>query len=243
VQHRHAQEAYATMRDGLFTAGRPVVFSMCEWGTSKPWNWAGDTGHLWRTTGDIIDCFDCETRWSRGWKKIADFQATNEELIRAAGPGHWNDPDMMEVGNPGMTIADNRALFSLWSMMAAPLIAGNDVRKMDDEVLQILINKEVIAVDQDKLGKQGARFYADPRQEIWVRELDGGDWAVCVMNVTEEARECSVTWKWVGGMLPQKAAIRDLWEHKDLGCTLEQPSVTRTLAPHDVMMFRLNVVK
>jgi alpha-galactosidase len=236
---RNAQEAYTTMRDALYAAGRPVVFSMCEWGTAKPWLWAQNTGHLWRTTGDIIDCYDCTTRWSRGWKVIADFQATNEDLYKAAGPGHWNDPDMMEVGNPGMTMADNRAMFSLWCMMAAPLIAGNDIRTMSDEVLQILINKEAIAIDQDPLGKQGWRFFGDPRLEIWVRELSGGDWAVCVMNPSDEARECSVTWAQLGGLVPAKALVRDIWQHKDLGCTESVPSVTRTLAPHDVMMFRL----
>ncbi|MBN1402916.1 MAG: glycoside hydrolase family 27 protein [Opitutales bacterium] len=236
---RDAQEAYATMRDAIYTAGRPMVFSMCEWGTAKPWLWAKDTGHLWRTTGDIIDCYDCTTRWSRGWKQIADFQATNEELYKAAGPGHWNDPDMMEVGNPGLTMEDNRAMFSLWCMMAAPLIAGNDVRNMSPEVLEILINKEAIAIDQDPLGIQGYRFFGDPRLEIWVRELSGGDWAVCVMNPSDEARDCSVTWEHVGGLLPENAQIRDIWQHKDLGTTEQVPSITRKLAPHDVMMFRL----
>jgi len=145
----------------------------------------------------------------------------------------------VEVGNPGMTMADNRAMFSLWCMMAAPLIAGNDIRTMSDEVLQILINKEAIAIDQDPLGKQGWRFFGDPRLEIWVRELSGGDWAVCVMNPSDEARECSVTWAQLGGLVPAKALVRDIWQHKDLGCTESVPSVTRTLAPHDVMMFRL----
>jgi alpha-galactosidase len=235
---RNAQEAYTTMRDALYTAGRPEVFSMCEWGTSQPWKWAKDTGHLWRTTGDIYDCHDCVTRWSKGWKQLADFQATNSDLIAAAGPGHWNDPDMLEVGNGGLTLAENRAHFSIWCMMAAPLIAGNDVRSMKDDILEILINKEVIAVDQDKLGKQGYRYYGDANKEIWIRELDGGDWAVCVMNPGAGEREESVTWAWIGE-LPKKGTIRDLWQHRDLGSIESVKTVTRAIASHDVMMFRL----
>jgi alpha-galactosidase len=238
---RNAQEAYATMRDALYAAGRPVVFSMCEWGSNSPWKWARDTGHLWRTTGDIYACHDCITRWSRGWKVIADFQATNGDLIAAAGPGHWNDPDMLEVGNGDLTIAENRAHFSIWCIMAAPLMAGNDVRSMKSEILEILINKEVIAIDQDKLGKQGYRYFADPIQEIWIRELAGGDWAVCVMNVSDKERELSVTWGWISE-LPKQAVIRDLWQHKDIGTTDTVTTLKRALAPHDVMMFRLKAL-
>lgn len=239
---RNAQEAYTTMRDALYNAGRPVVFSMCEWGTSKPWLWAADTGHLWRTTGDIYPTYDGETSWAYGWKKIADFQAKNSDLINAAGPGHWNDPDMLEVGVGDMTVEENRSHFSLWCMMAAPLMAGNDVRNMSDEILQILINKEAIAVDQDKLGKQGYRFYGDSYYEIWFKELSGGDWAVCLMNVTDAPRELSIKWNNFGD-LPKKAAIRDLWEHKDLGTTESLPTLKRTVAPHDVIMVRLNVAR
>ena len=239
---RNAQEAYTTMRDALYAAGRPIVFSMCEWGTSKPWNWAKDTGHLWRTTGDIYACYDCKTRWSSGWKVIADFQATNTELINAAGPGHWNDPDMLEVGVGDMTLAENRAHFSIWCMMAAPLIAGNDVRSMKPEILQILTNKEVIAVDQDKLGKQGFRWYGDSVYEIWLKFLSDGDLAVCVMNVTEEERDISITWSHIGEV-PKNAAVRDLWQHKDLGNVADMPTFSRKIGPHDVAMLRFVVEK
>jgi alpha-galactosidase len=239
---RNAQEAYATMRDALHAAGRPVVFSMCEWGTAKPWNWAKDTGHLWRTTGDIYACHDCTTRWSRGWKVIADFQATNTELIAAAGPGHWNDPDMLEVGVGNMTLAEYRAHFSIWCMMAAPLIAGNDIRNMKPEILEILINKEVIAIDQDKLGVQGARYYDDPHYEIWLKPLAGGDCAVCLYNDTDEERELSITWAYIGE-IPKHAKIRDLWQHADLGTTDTLPTLKRKVGSHDVVMLRLSVDK
>lgn len=235
---RNAQEAYTTMRDALYAAGRPIVFSMCEWGTAKPWTWAKDTGHLWRTTGDIYDCYDCKTQWSSGWKVIADFQATNLELIAAAGPGHWNDPDMLEVGVGALTMAENRAHFSIWCMMAAPLIAGNDIRSMKPEILEILINKEVIAVDQDKLGKQGFRRYADPNYEVWLKQLDGGDWAVCLFNASDTERELSLTWSHFGE-LPKNGKIRDLWQHADLGTTDSVPTLKRKVASHDVVMVRI----
>jgi alpha-galactosidase len=239
---RNAQEAYTTMRDALNAAGRPVVFSMCEWGHSEPWKWAQETGHLWRTTGDITACYDCESRWSHGWKKIADFQATNADLIKGAGPGHWNDPDMLEVGVGEMTLAENRAHFSIWCMMAAPLIAGNDVRNMKSETLAILTNKEAIAIDQDSLGKQGMRFYADPVKEVWMRELAGGDWAVCLMNVSDQSQFLSLRWGdfWE---LPKHLAIRDVWTHTDLGTTDTLPVLSRSVAAHDVIMVRLSAPK
>ena len=237
---RNAQEAYTTMRDALHAAGRPVVFSMCEWGTAEPWKWAKDTGQLWRTTGDIYPCYDCVTRWSRGWKAIANFQATNNELIAAAGPGHWNDPDMLEVGVGDMTIEENRSHFSIWCMMAAPLIAGNDVRNMKPEILAILINKEAIAIDQDPLGKQGFRQYCDAVHEVWIRPLKGGDCAVCLLNISDEPQELSLAWSSFGE-IPKNATIRDVWAHADLGTTGTLPVFARTVAPHDVVLLRLVV--
>src|SRR6187402_1505681 len=188
------KDAYIRMRDALYAAKRPVVFSICEWGHSKPWEWAKDVGHLWRTTGDIMDCYDCKQRWENGWKVILDLQYSqvqpadgqNNGIGKYAGPGHWNDPDMLEVGNDGLTFAESRAHFSLWCVLAAPLIAGNDVRTMSPEILAVMIDKEAIAINQDKLGKQGWRFRAEPSHEIWVRELDGGDWAVALLNTGKE---------------------------------------------------------
>src|SRR6266850_3440529 len=146
---RNAQEAYSTMRDALAATGRPIVFSMCEWGTAKPWLWAANIGNLWRTTGDINDHWEGKKKWpdggccSLGMLDIVDMQGG---LEGAAGPGHWNDPDMLEVGNGGMTTMEYRSHFSLWAMLAAPLIAGNDLRSMTPEIKTILTNKEIIAV-------------------------------------------------------------------------------------------------
>jgi alpha-galactosidase len=232
-----ARETYRTMRDALHTAGRPIVFSLCEWGQNKPWEWAADTGHLWRTTGDITDCYDCRKEWSQGWKVILDAQVGLEKY---AGPDHWNDPDMLEVGNPGLTPAESRGHFSLWCMLAAPLMAGNDVRHMTEETRAILTNQDVIALDQDPLGKQGLRIYADPAKEIWVKELAQGDWAVCVLNAGPAPADLTVDWNQIR-FLQGTYRVRDLWAKQDVGTTQEKH--TGHVASHDVMLFRLTPVK
>ncbi|HLP08910.1 MAG TPA: glycoside hydrolase family 27 protein [Opitutaceae bacterium] len=245
---RDAREAYTTMRDALYAAGRPVVFSICEWGNSKPWEWAKDVGHLWRTTGDIMDCYDCVQRWERGWKVILDLQVSQVQphtgqgdgIGKYAGPGHWNDPDMLEVGNEGLTFAESRAHFSLWCILAAPLMAGNDVRHMTPEILAIMTDKEALAIDQDPAGKEGWRFRAEPGREIWVRELGNGDWAVALLNTGDKPAELSIDFghMWfLGG----KCQVRDIWDKKDAGTT-EKP-FTKRLESHDVALLRLTPLK
>jgi alpha-galactosidase len=244
----NAQETYKTMRDGLFTAGRPIVFSLCEWGENKPWTWASDVGHLWRTTGDIYNCFDCimdHGSWkSWGVLQILDMQ---EGLREYAGPGHWNDPDMLEVGN-GMPENEERAHFSMWCMLAAPLMAGNDMRKMNDETLAILTNAEAIAVDQDPLGIQGFKYSGKDGVEVWFKPLTGGDWAMCVLNRNKDvAAEFSFDWKTeeVKDSFANRDAnfatatytLRNLWTKKDAGTTREK--LTANIPGHDALMFRL----
>src|SRR5450755_2251877 len=175
----NAQAAYTTMRNALDATGRPIVFSMCEWGTSKPWLWAKNVGNLWRTTGDITDCWDCQTEYSYGFTRILDMQ---DGLESYAGPGHWNDPDMLEVGNKGMSLTEYRTHFTLWSVLAAPLIAGNDIRSMPPEIKEILTNPEVIAVNQDPLGKQGRRVRKDATTEVWSKQMKDGSRAVVLFN-------------------------------------------------------------
>ena len=222
------KDAYTRMRDALYAAGRPIVFSICEWGGSKPWEWAKDVGHLWRTTGDITDCYDCVQRWERGWKLILDLQYSqvqpadgqNNGIGKYAGPDHWNDPDMLEVGSDGLTFAESRAHFSLWCILAAPLMAGNDVRKMTPEINAILIDREALAVDQDPLGKQGWRFRAEAGREIWVRELSGGDWAVVLLNSGDEAAELEIDFGHGWWFLNAgECSVRDIWDKKDVGTT------------------------
>ena len=160
------------MRDALKATGRPIVFSMCEWGRNQPWTWARGVAHLWRTTGDIQD------RWEQLRSRLLDQQVGLEKY---AGPGGWNDPDMLEVGNGGMTIAEYRAHFSLWCLLSAPLMAGNDIRSMTPEIREILTNKDVIAVDQDP-PQQGRRIRKDGDLEVWAKKLAGNAQAVILFN-------------------------------------------------------------
>ncbi|HJP94914.1 MAG TPA: alpha-galactosidase [Pyrinomonadaceae bacterium] len=212
---QNAQASYSIMRDALLKSGRPIVFSICEWGTAKPWLWAGDVGNLWRTTGDIQDCWDCKRDWGgMGVVHILDLQ---DGIESHAGPGHWNDPDMLEVGNGGMTATEYRSHFSLWCILAAPLMAGNDLRSMPAEVKEILTNREVIAVDQDPLGLQGRRVKRETDREVWAKQLADGGRAVVLFNRSSQAAEISVSWTDIGYPPHLAANVRDLWAHKDLG--------------------------
>lgn len=162
---QNARAAYATMSDAIKEAGRPVILSICEWGENDPWKWGKGIGHLWRVTADIRDCYNCVFDWGGvGVVNVIDKMAN---LYPYAGPGHWNDAEMLEVGNGGMTKDEYITHFSMWCMLAAPLMAGNDLSKMDADTKEILTNKEVIAVDQDKLGEQGRRFMDMGEHEIW----------------------------------------------------------------------------
>ena len=233
-----APEAYKRMHDVLVASGRPIVFSICEWGQNKPWTWARGIGQLWRTTGDIAPCWDCKKQWQTGWKLLLD---QNVELAQYAGPGHWNDPDMLEVGNGEMTHAESRAHFSLWCMLAAPLIAGNDVRNMKPEIQEILTNREVIALDQDPLGKQATRFCADQNGEIWVKELANGQWGICLFNTTAASERMNLNWSDLTFLGTGKYRIRDLWAKQDAGDT--GTNFSADVASHDVAVLRLEHVK
>ena len=237
--------SYKTMRDALYAAGRPIVFSICEWGRSKPWTWAGEIGHLWRTTSDIQKCFDCEVNWGGiGVLQILDKQV---KLREYAGPGRWNDPDMLEVGNEGLTESENRAHFSLWCMLAAPLMAGNDIRSMSDETRDILTRKEVIALDQDPLGRQALRWMKFGEWEIWFKPLEGGDMAFCFLNRSLEPVRIDFDLKktiydsaFKGGpyRIDGSYTITDLWTNKVIGTTADP--VKAKIGGHDVLLVRLS---
>lgn len=241
-----AKGAYTTMRDALHATGKPIVLSICEWGDNKPWLWGKDIGHLWRTTGDIYNCWDCEHdhgTWSSwGVLKILDMQ---EGLRQYAGPGHWNDPDMMEVGN-GMSASEDKAHFSLWAMLAAPLIAGNDLRSMSKETLAILSNKDVIAVDQDKLGIQAFKYKTEPGLEYFFKPLENGEWAMLILNRSDDSQRVRFDWrneKVVDELFKRSAdfatieyKVKDLWSKQQSSSkTLLQLTIPR----HDVVMYRL----
>ena len=246
-----AEGAYLTMRDALYAAGKPIVFSLCEWGDNKPWEWGPKVGHLWRTTGDIFPCFDCvidHGTWKQwGVEQIIDQQ---EGLRKYAGPDHWNDADMMEIGN-GMSVNEDRAHFSMWCMLASPLIAGNDIRHMSEETLAILTNKEAIAINQDTLGIQGFVYYSSDDLELWLKPLAGGDWAACFLNRDEEAKTINFTWTdWyikddlkqlVLDLTKDEYQIRNVWTHKDAGTTKKPLHIE--LPGHDVLMMRFTPVK
>jgi alpha-galactosidase len=221
-----APTQYARFRDALARAGRPIVLSICEWGSNRPWEWGPATGHLWRTTGDIED----------RWNSVLALIDLNAQYALAAKPGAWNDPDMLEVGNGGMTDDEYRAHFSLWAIMAAPLMAGNDVRSMSAETRAILLNTEVIAVDQDSLGVQGMLVAEEsPGLQVWVKRLADGSRAVALLNRTGVATAMSATWWRLG--LRGPARVRDLWAHADRGTFTGKYSAT--VPPHGVVMVRV----
>jgi alpha-galactosidase len=231
-----AKSSYSNMRDALFAAKRPIVFSICEWGTNKPWEWAGTVGHLWRTTGDIVDRWDSMTG-------IFDKQ---NGLAKYAGPGHWNDPDMLEVGNGGMTIEEYRTHFSLWCMLAAPLMAGNDLQNMSPDTKAILTNREIIELDQDTLGLEGFCFRNNGDYEIWIKKLGNSEKAACLLNRGDEMKEVQVDFNillkasnnyWSQDPYSlENYKLRDLWEHKDL--ELKSNPVFIKMPPHSVKVYR-----
>src|SRR5947209_11334323 len=234
-----ARASYAIIRQALDASGRPIVLSICEWGTAKPWLWGAEVGgNLWRTTGDIQDRWGGKQKWpdgsccSNGMLNIVDEEAGLESY---GGPGHWNDPDMLEVGNGGMTDVEYKSHFSLWSILAAPLIAGNDLRSMRPEIHDILTNKEVIAVDQDALGKQGTRVRKDGELEVWAKQLKDGSRAVVLFNRSESQQNIAVTWEELGYPSHLAASVRDLWQHKNLGNNFTE-KFGAPVPPHGVVM-------
>lgn len=217
---------YAAWTAALRAAGRPMVFSICEWGRGRPWEWAPALGHLWRTSPDIQDT----------WASLLSTLDRQVELASYAGPDHWNDPDMLEVGNGGMSDVEYRTHFSLWAMLAAPLIAGNDLRAMSATTREILLAPEVIAVDQDARGEQAQRIRNDGDREVWSRPLADGSRAALLLNRGESARSVGVTWRELG--LPDgPAVVRDLWERQDLG--IAEEAVETPLAPHAAALLKV----
>ncbi|MEU6030823.1 NPCBM/NEW2 domain-containing protein [Streptomyces tauricus] len=226
-----AKLRYTTMRDALKaaseTTGRPIVYSICEWGENKPWEWAADVGHLWRTTGDISD----------NWGSMLSIMKQNLPLAPYAGPGRWNDPDMLEVGNGGMTDTEYRTHFSMWSVMAAPLLIGSDLRSVSDETFDIIGNKEVIAVDQDPLGKQSAVVSSEGGRWVVAKEMRDGSRAVALFNETGSPQRVATSAKAVG--LPEADAytLRDLWQHRNYHTA---GTISATVPAHGTVLVRVS---
>ncbi len=244
--------AYTTMRDALHKAGRPIYYSICEWGDNQPWEWAQDIGHSWRATGDIYPCWDCAYNWgswsSLGVLKILDIRK-DLRLRQYAGPGHWNDYDMMEVGN-GMTEAEDRSHFSLWAMLNSPLITGNDLRSMSDTTRKILTNKDVIALNQDPRGVEAMRYIDAGDLNVFLKPLANDELALLFLNRGDDVLKYTHDWQFnivkddqVGleiNFNDKRFTWKDLWKggkgNTDKPLKLEIP-------PHDVVVLRLTPAK
>jgi len=225
-----ARKRYTAMAEALRNSGRQIFFSMCEWGENKPWLWAGkdpvDAGS-WRTTGDISD----------NYASMLKIFKENVVLDQYARLGHWNDPDMLEVGNGGMTDVEYRSHFSLWSIMAAPLLIGTDLRTIKPEALKILLNKDVIAIDQDPLGVQGKQVRDAGGIHVIVKPLKDGGRAVAVFNEGDKAQAVTVPATEIGLKAGGSYTMRDLWAHTE---AKGDGSIKTTLEPHATVMYRIS---
>jgi len=221
---------YTAMRQAIDKTGRPIVYSICEWGTSRPWEWARGVGDLWRTTGDISD----------NWASLRSIIAQNAPLYPYAGPGHFNDPDMLEIGNGGMTGTEYRTHMSTWAMMAAPLIIGTDLRTASAETLAILGNREIIAIDQDPLGRQATVVSDRDGLMVLDKPLAGGDHAIALYNSTDRLATVGVP---AGdtGLEPARAyRLRDVWT----GAAVEAAATIEAAVPaHGTVVYRVRALK
>ena len=224
--HKIMVDAYTRMHDALSKTGRPIVFSLCQYGNDAVWRWGAQVGgNLWRTTGDISDHY----------ARMAEIGFGQAGLSRFSGPGHWNDPDMLEIGNGGMKPDEYRTHMSLWAILAAPLLAGNDLTDMTSETVAMLTNREVIAVDQDKLGKQGDRVYAEGPIEIWAKPLAGGAKAVGIFNRHPQPITATLNFKEIG--FKHSVHVYDIWQTKDLGTMTG--AYTVSVPSHGVVFLRV----
>ena len=240
AQMRMMEAAYDKMGKALEATGRPIVYSFCQYGNDAVWEWAPSIGgNLWRTTGDI----------QANWNSIYSILNEQQGLAMYAGPGHWNDPDMLEVGNGTkrgdsvryLSLAENRSHFSMWAMLAAPLLAGNDLPNMKPEVRDILTNRDVIAIDQDRLGHEATHAYSDGEVDVWTRPLSGGAMAVAVLNAGSDrysTHPFHLSLARLGLHGPQKG--KDLWAGKDITLTDNMPI---EIGAHDILLVRIAAPK
>ena len=245
---RNPREAYATMSRAIAASGRPMILSICEWGDHKPWLWGREVGHLWRTTGDITNCWDCIVNhgswFSSGVLSILDRQ----DALRAySGPDGWNDPDMMEVGNLP-TAAENRSHFAMWAMLSAPLIIGTDVEAMKPAIRDLLANRRLIAIDQDALGIPAMKWITRPGLDYWAKPLKDGRWAIALLNRGDVPVTARIDWATADlndGVKNRQADFKkdrfrltDVWTGQAAGTTATP--LERTIAPHDTLVFTLD---
>ncbi|MDR1763416.1 MAG: glycoside hydrolase family 27 protein [Dysgonamonadaceae bacterium] len=244
--------AYMTMRDALYATGRPFLFSICEWGGTSPWLWAAPIGHIWRSTGDIGPHFGDFKKNPNSWNPMSVLEIIDKnpqnEVRKYAGAGHWNDMDMLEVGNEGLDLYENQSHFALWAMLNSPLMLGNDLREMTKETLAILTNKDIISLNQDKLGIQGFIYAQEGAVQIFVKPLANGEWAVQFLNRSENPAE--LTFDWNGKTFKDEIfgyeiafskdnvrKIKDLYLGKEIGKTSSPTKIK--LAKHQSLVVRL----
>ncbi|KAK2402495.1 alpha-galactosidase [Trifolium repens] len=225
------RERYPPMSEALLNSGRPIFFSMCEWGWEDPATWAKSVGNSWRTTGDIED----------NWNSMTTIIDANDKWASYAGPGGWNDPDMLEVGNGGMTTEEYRAHFSIWALAKAPLLIGCDIQAMDNTTYELITNSEVIAVNQDKLGVQGKKVKSNNDLEVWAGPLSKNKLAVILWNRSSSNATVTTSWSDIG--LEPKTIVdaRDLWEHSTQ--SLVSGEISAKLDSHACKMYVLTPKK
>ena len=222
-----SQQRYTAMRDALNKTGHPIFYSLCNGGRDDVATWGSTVGNSWRTTHDISD----------QWDSMIERADLNNMVAKYSGPGAWNDPDMLEVGNGHMTATEYKTHYTLWSLMKAPLLIGCDLRNIDSESLSILRNSEVIAVNQDKMGIQGTKRKTDGTNEVWAGALEGGAFAVVLLNRGKAASNVTASWSDFGLDPSKEAGVRDLWMRKDLGTM--KGSVTAMVTSHGSVMYKI----
>jgi alpha-galactosidase len=238
TEGQNVVKAYTLLHDAQHAAGRPIVHSLCSWGEGSPWKWATAVGHLWRTTDDI-----CEPGGA-DWDNVMKITFANETLFQWAGPGHWNDPDMLVIGKIGwgpdvratqLTPNEQITHITLWCLLAAPLLLGCDLSQLDPFTLALLTNDEVIGVDQDPLGKQASRKARTPRTEVWAKPMSDGTLAVGLFNRAPIQGEVIAKWSDLG--IQGQQPVRDLWLQKDLEPA--EGSFTAPVPGHGAMLLRI----
>jgi alpha-galactosidase len=221
-----AVQRYTKMRDALKKTGRPIVYSICEWGKNKPWTWGPQVGNLWRTTGDISD----------NWSRMVSILHANQAHASAAGPGHWNDPDMLEVGNGHLTDTEYRSHFSLWAIQAAPLLIGTDLRKAGAPTFTILTNPDIIALDQDSLGKQGTVVSSSGGLVVYTKQLANGDRAVALFNETGATATIRTSASAIGLGGGMSYTLNDLWSKASRTTT---GTISAAVPSHGTVVYRV----
>ncbi|MBL7925503.1 MAG: glycoside hydrolase family 27 protein [Bacteroidia bacterium] len=249
IDSNTAKSRYLTMSDALKKTNRQILFGICEWGERQPWLWAAQAGgHLWRTTLDIRDKWQMKPTetWGLG---IMDILDANAGLHKYAGPGHWNDADMLiaglygkkgpsaDGGGTGCSDTEYQSQFSIWALMAAPLYASNDLRNMNEATKKILLNADIIAINQDTLGKQAVRIINDSVWNVFVKPLHNGDYAVAILNKSEAQKNCNLSFASLG--LKHKYQIKDLWLHKNVGHGKIYNGIIQS---HETKVFRLKTI-